>query len=163
MASFSRPVYCAGLLFVLPLTLIPLTWNRCHRYYGDAAAEIEMAIDRGDPKCPFLIQRDGETVFDWEESTLFHDLRRTALTNMIEAGFSAKEAMEISGHKTRNVFDRYHIVSSKRQKQLVEHLEVTCRQRMPSLASGAERTARVSIDSDDRPSGVGTGEDKTCW
>ena len=105
------------------------TKNKHPRYlpiYGDMAAEIEMAIDQGDPKCPFLIQRDGETVFDWEKSwrtacdalglegALFHDLRRTALTNMIDAGFSEKEAMEISGHKTRNVFDRYHIVSSKR-------------------------------------------------
>lgn len=54
-------------------------------------------------------------MLDWEKSwktacalaavdnTLFHDLRRTALTNMIEAGFSEKEAMEISRHKTRSV------------------------------------------------------------
>jgi hypothetical protein len=37
---------------------------------------------------------------------------------MIEAGFSEKEAVEISGHKTRAVFDRYHIVSSRRLKEL---------------------------------------------
>jgi hypothetical protein len=39
---------------------------------------------------------------------------------MIEAGFSEKEAMEISGHKTRAVFDRYHIVSERRLNQLGE-------------------------------------------
>jgi len=39
--------------------------------------------------------------------------------------------MEISGHKTRNVFDRYHIVSSKRQKQLGERLERHLQKKMP--------------------------------
>jgi integrase len=99
------------------------------------AAEIEMGIAAADPKCPFLIQNEGRPVFDWEKSwktacrfagisdALFHDLRRTALTNMIEAGFSEKEAMEISGHKTRAVFDRYHIVSERRLKQLGARLE----------------------------------------
>ena len=55
---------------------------------------------------------------------LFHDLRRTALTNMIEAGFSEKEAMKISGHKTRDVFDRYHIVTDKRWKENADKLEL---------------------------------------
>ena len=57
------------------------------------------------------------------DQALLYDLRRTALTNMIEAGFSEKEAMEISGHKTRSVFDRYHIVSERRLNQLAERLE----------------------------------------
>jgi hypothetical protein len=42
---------------------------------------------------------------------------------MIEAGFSEKEAMEISGHKTRSVFDRCHIASERRLKHLAERLE----------------------------------------
>ena len=103
--------------------------------YGDMAAEIEMALDAGSSECPFLIQHEGKPVYDWEKSwatactdsgvpdALFHDLRRTALTNMIEAGFSEKEAMEISGHRTRAVFDRYHIVSERRLKEMAVRLE----------------------------------------
>jgi len=83
-----------------------------------------------------------------DDSVLFHDLRRTALTNMIEAGFSEKEAMEISGRKTRAVFDRYHIVSQRRLNQLGERMEAHMRQKdeegkLMGKDSGQRQNAKI--------------------
>jgi integrase len=91
------------------------------------------------PECPFVFHDKGQPIGDFRKAwhnacvsaglgyfekigegrtakkvyhgLLIHDLRRSAVRNMVAAGIHEKVAMGLSGHKTRSVFDRYHIVT----------------------------------------------------
>ena len=54
----------------------------------------------------------------------FHDLRHTFNTNMRKAGVPESVIMDITGHSTREMFDRYNTVDLKDSQQAVDQMEV---------------------------------------
>jgi integrase len=93
--------------------------------YGELRSWLDMAHAARDPECPFIVcwrnQAISQVKTAWKSAReraelpdlLVHDLRRTAIRNMVRAGIPEKRAMLISGHKTRSVFDRYDITDER--------------------------------------------------
>lgn len=96
---------------------------------------------------PFVFHRDGRPLTEFRkswasackaagvENRLFHDLRRSAIRNMIRGGVLDTVAMEISGHKTRSVFDRYNIASLEDQRAALRQTEAYLAS-LPRTATG---------------------------
>lgn len=87
---------------------------------------------------PFVFHRGGKRISlsfwtsTWRKATtaagrpkvILHDCRRTAVRNLLRAGVPERVAMELTGHRTRTVFDRYNIVSESDLRTAGEKLGV---------------------------------------
>lgn len=96
--------------------------------YGDMGPWLEMQVTTLEakfPGCRWLFHEGGRQILSFRKAwasackrakvpgQLFHDLRRSAIRNMERAGIPRKVAMQISGHKTETVYQRYAIVSAR--------------------------------------------------
>jgi len=98
------------------VTLCPLVFHRGGKPIADfnklwATACIKAGL--------FRVVKDASGTERKMPARLVHDLRRTAVRDMVRAGVRETVAMAISGHRTRSVFDRYNITSEDDVRQAV--------------------------------------------
>ena len=110
-----------------------------------------VATKRRGPKSPKRIQQFTKA---WKAACLAagcpgripHDFRRTAVRNMVRRGIPERVAMQLAGHKTRSVFDRYHIVAASDLTEAAARLENVTGVTTSDRASVGQVAALQSID-----------------
>jgi integrase len=89
---------------------------------------------------PWIFHRKGKPIGDFRKAwatackkagvpgRILHDFRRTAVRNLVRAGVPERVAMQMTGHKTRSVFDRYNIVSEEDLMEAAKRLDRVSRE-----------------------------------
>ncbi len=118
---------------------------------------VKMMYPARNPDCSYIFQRDGKRIRSFRgafESTrkrlglpelLFHDQRRTAVTNMIREGVPEKQALAVSGHLDPSMLRRYSIIKEQDVKHVAQRMtERFLRQRQRECAAEPDKLWRKS-------------------
>jgi len=85
-------------------------------------------------ECSYIFHNQGEPIGEFRKSwktacktaglkgLLVHDFRRSCARNLVRAGVPERVAMEVTGHKTRSMFDRYNIVAESDLESAMERV-----------------------------------------
>ena len=108
---------------------------------GKSAEDAVFTRGKGKAVADFRGTWDKVTLAAGVPGLLFHDLRRSAVRNMVRGGIPETVCMRISGHKTRNVFDRYNITSERDLADAARKIELS--QRQAKVAETQQETQQV--------------------
>ena len=75
-----------------------------------------------------------------ESAELFHDLRRSAVRDLVRSGVSQSVAMSISGHRTASMFSSYNITDDRDQRKALRMREKFVKTVKESVVAMAARS-----------------------